>query len=347
MVRKRFLECGLLAFLLLFGSQIGAHPLAPALLQLEQVEGGGSYRVVWRRYAVQSGAPLQPVFPDHCVESGSPNWQRDDLSAVTGVWSIECGETGLRGELLSVSGVERSLINVIVRVIPSSGEEFQALLSAEQPSIEIPKAGEESSLLDHMGRYFSIGAGHFIIGADHILFLLGLVILVSGWRRLLWTITAFTLGHSLTLGLVATGLVTLPSMFMEFLIALTLLILAREICFGSSSQADSASWIRRHPAWMAAGFGLVHGCGFAGALLQLGLPSSAVLPALFAFNLGIEFAQVGMVLVVLALMRFVGRWVLEHRRHAIQIATAYGMGGLAAFWCLDRAIAVWPMFAGV
>lgn len=329
--------CLFLAAILL-SDWAAAHPLAPAMLHLQEKSEPDHFQVTWRRYAVQPmKAKLVPVLPDTCQPLAPVQWLPEESSKVTGQWVVDCSPTGLANQTVAISGLEQLLINVILRVSWSKGGEHHVLLDADKTAVVIPAVAEDArgTLGEVLIEYFSFGGWHLLQGPDHLLFLLGLMLLLVGWRRRVIAITAFTIGHSLTLGLAATGLISFPQMLMELLIALTLLCVAREVL------SKSEGWISRSPGWVAGGFGLIHGCGFASVLGELGLPSHHLLPALFAFNLGIEFAQIA---VLLAATVIVGL-ALKLRLLAQQLSSdwmrgsaAYGMGGLAALWCVERLI---------
>jgi hydrogenase/urease accessory protein HupE len=207
----------------------------------------------------------------------------------------------------------------------------QAVLHAGAPSLVIP---ERASRLAVVRDYLRLGALHIATGFDHLLFVFGLVLLARGVRRLVWTVTAFTAGHSVTLSLAALGVVRFPTAPIELAIAATILVLALELA--RPAQEGRASWLRRRP-WLAAfAFGLLHGFGFAGALAEIGLPQQEIPLALFAFNAGIEVGQLAFVALVLGLGRVFAP-LLARAPAAIARAPVTAMGALAFYWCLDRA----------
>jgi hydrogenase/urease accessory protein HupE len=184
--------------------------------------------------------------------------------------------------------------------------------------------------------YLRLGFGHILGGPDHLLFVLGLVLLVRGRRRLLWTITAFTAGHSVTLSLAVLGIVNIPPQPVEVLIALTIVVVAVELIRDGDGHE---TWMQRFPWVMAFTFGLLHGLGFAGALTQVGLPADEVPVALCAFNVGIELGQllcvVGILAVRAGLRALPVRWPTGVAR-----IPAYTIGSLAVFWVFERLAAM-------
>ena len=224
----------------------------------------------------------------------------------------------------------------------SDGRRYQSVVNAETPEFLVPAQPSQTRI---MTEYSVLGTEHIWGGTDHLMFVLGLLLLVGGGRRLLWTITAFTVGHSVTLALVTLGLLSYPVALVEFVIALSIFILALELTRtrGVGSIQD-LSLFKRHPWWLAGGFGLLHGMGFAGALADIGLPQSNVPLALLFFNIGIEVGQIAFVLLLL------GGWWLFNQALAISAVTVnrtrlvlipvYVLGGLSAMWCIERGIAL-------
>ena len=166
---------------------------------------------------------------------------------------------------------------------------------------------------------------------DHLLFVFGLLLLCSASRLLVQTITAFTVGHSLTLSAAVLGLATVPSRPLEVLIAASVLALAVEL----ARHVDGPTWLRRFPWAMAVAFGLLHGFGFAGALAEAGLPPDDVPLALVSFNGGIELGQLAFVGAVLVAGALVGRRLPAMATRGTRVAV-YAMGVLSAYWCLER-----------
>jgi len=329
--RRRHAWAGLL--LVLSGGVAQAHPLAPALLELREV-APAQYKVLWRTTAarVQSG-DVTPRLPDGCAASPSGPAVLREAGSIALRWAVQCAPGPLQGTF-RFDGLERSRINVILRIETLDGSAQQVLLDARHPQHTL-EAGKGSSVF---GRYLRLGIEHLVTGADHLLFVGGLLLLVSGLRRLLVTVTAFTLGHSATLALATLGVVQASAAWTELGIAASLLWLAHELV-----RPAPDSWFRRRPGTMAAGFGLLHGLGFAGALAAVGLPHGEIPLALFGFNAGIELGQVGVIaaLLVLAQMARAGYAVARGPRWVpAALVPAYVIGSLAAYWCFERGAAL-------
>lgn len=319
-----------LAALLLLGpgsaDRAGAHPLAPSLLDLREASPG-RITALWRRpQLLRVGVRLEPVLPGRCRTVEPPVETSEGAAQVTR-WTVDCGPAGLTGGTVAVRGLAEAGSDALLRVELADGRRVQAVLRAAAPSFVLPPAQRVTSVA---AGYLRLGIEHLLTGWDHLAFVLGLILLVGGWRRLLGTATAFTLGHSLTLSLAALGLVRLPPGPIEAAIALSILVLAVEL-----ARRDRPTPFGRRPWLMAAGFGLLHGLGFAGALAQVGLPVREIPLALLAFNVGIELAQIGFIVAVLGLV-FALAPLLRRLPAWTMAAPTYVIGTLAAFWMFQR-----------
>ena len=281
-----------------------AHPLAPALLDLRELkpsagESSGAptrYAVLWRTSVARvQGVDVQPQLPADCRAQTAAQISTEENQSLVQRWQVQCGPQGLTGRTLGVTGLDRSRINVILRIETLDGNVSTALLDADRPLYTVPLPQAAPPVFS---TYLGLGIEHLLLGLDHVLFVLGLVLLVRRWRALVITITAFTLGHSVTLALATLGFVRVNPALTELAIAFSILVLALEIV-----RPRPDSFIRRRPWLMASSFGLLHGLGFAGALAEVGLPRGEIPLALFAFNLGIEFGQLMLVAVLLVLAR--------------------------------------------
>ncbi len=323
----RTLLCAAVCWLGCLASPATAHPLAPALLDLHETPGG-RIDVLWRTSTlVVPNARTRAVFPSHCAPTGSPE-TAILADAIVTRWTVDCGAAGLVGATVGVEGLGAAETQALVRLALGDGRVVQKVLRPTEASFVVP---ERVASLDVVRDYARLGIEHILTGPDHLLFILGLVLLVPAWWTLAKTITAFTVGHSVTLALVALHLVQVPSRPAELAIALTVLALAVEL----GRPADTPSPMRRWPWVMAAAFGLLHGLGFAGALREVGLPDGDIPLALFAFNLGIELGQLVFVAALLALGRGL-RGLVRILPGWISHIPIYAMGSFAAFWCFQR-----------
>lgn len=319
-----------------------AHAFNPALLELAEVEPS-TFIVVWKRPTRGQQAPiLSVVLPAHCETQGEPSRSLKTESVVER-WQVDCGANGLVGYTIGVEGPALARLEVVTLVTLADGGAQRRVLRTGDATLVV--GIEKRSILTTSG-YLRLGVEHILTGLDHLLFVLGLTLLVRSRRRLAATVTAFTVGHSVTLSLVALDVLILPSKPVESVIALSILLLAVELANRRqrerSSPADSghASLTERHPWAVAAGFGLVHGAGFAGALAEVGLPATEIPMTLFVFNAGIEIGQllfVAFVVVVFTLLRRVA----PQRHVSVQALLYLPIGGLAVFWIIERTIGLW------
>ena len=213
----------------------------------------------------------------------------------------------------------------------ADGRLIQGVLRPSQPFLTLP---ERISSLNIMSDYLALGFEHILTGLDHLLFILGLLLLVKDFRQLLWTITAFTVVHSVTLSLASLNLVHVPAGPIEILIALSIFIVAIEI-----SDPRHNSWLSKVSWVMALLFGFLHGLGFAGALTAVGLPDGEIPLALFFFNIGIELGQLLFVGVILMVGYFFKKMEFQLVT-ASSLIPAYIIGSLSAMWVFERIWAV-------
>jgi hydrogenase/urease accessory protein HupE len=312
-------------------SAAGAHMLAPSLLQIRELDGG-RLDVEWRTpIAGTPGAELRPVLPSGCEPTAKPSIGQIDAALVTR-WPVACSMAGLVGRRFTVAGIVENRADVLLRIELADGRRLRTVLGAEHPQFVVP---DHERPLDVFASYLRLGVEHILTGFDHLLFVLGLCLLISGRRLLLWTLTSFTVGHSVTLSLAALGFVHVPQAPAEAAIAVTIFVLAREL----ARPAASPTLLRRRPWAMAALFGLLHGLGFAGALAEIGLPQGDIPLALFSFNVGIEIGQIAFVIVVVAVRAVLERLALRGDLVS-RLGPAYAIGALSAFWIFERIAAI-------
>ncbi len=306
-----------------------AHPLAPVLLEIVE-QGDGTAGVLWRTSALRPvGSDVRPRLPDSCEALEPPSY-RQEGSRLDARWTVDC--TGsLTGRAVAIDGLGTARIDALARVELADGRVAQRVLRAGSAEFVIP---ERERAIDVLRSYGALGIEHILTGLDHLLFVFGLLLLVGWGKRLIWTITAFTVGHSVTLSLVTLGFFEYPVALVEFLIALSIFMLALDL-----ARPDEAGLFRRYPWWLAGGFGLLHGMGFAGALAEVGLPQSELPLALLFFNIGIELGQLAFIAVVAAvgaaLMRLPAAEIPAWRTVPV-----YVLGSLSAMWCIERALEV-------
>jgi hypothetical protein len=322
------------AGLLLGAGLVQAHPLAPALLELRE-HGGGRVEVKFKTPAKRlPGVTLAPALPESCSTTALPTLAREGTGVVER-YAVDC-QGSLVGARVGIRGLEASQTDALLRVELADGRRIQSVLRGAEPSLVIPA---RPSRLGVMRDYVVLGGEHIATGLDHLLFVLGLLVLVAARPGpLVKTVTAFTVGHSVTLSLAVLGFVAFPSGLIELAIAGSVFVLGAEL---AQDPAAAPSRLRRFPWVMAGAFGLLHGFGFAGALAQVGLPSGEIPLALFAFNVGIELGQLAFIGLVLAAWRLVARVQVPLPSWSSALP-AYGIGCLAAYWCIERAAGLIP-----
>ena len=316
MIRHAFTLFGIL--LLACALPAHADEFRPAYLQLTQT-GADSYDVLWKSPALDENTPLKvrPVFPAGVAEQGN---RRSSFAAGTlrQRWRINV-PGGLNGKAILFPGLTDTRIDILVRLERMDGSVQLERILASQPSFTArasPGAWEVAET------YVTIGIGHILLGFDHLLFVLALVMIVKSTRRLLVTITAFTVAHSITLSLATLGVLHVPGPPVEAIIALSIVFVASEIIHQRQGREGLAS---RKPWVVAFAFGLLHGLGFAGALAEVGLPENSIPLALLFFNIGVEIGQVLFILVVLMIFRalsklLAGRFVIDpHLSYALTV----------------------------
>jgi hypothetical protein len=309
----RVLSCLLLALAAGFAQ---AHEMSMAEMELRETRAG---EFLWQ-WGASGSRPiadeLTPSWPDTCRSEGNV---------------LRCGEAGLSG-VLSIDGVGKRYSAALVKVFWRDGQSRVYTLTERQPSVHLYGSADDKRGIGEIARaYLALGVEHILSGIDHLLFVAALLFLVGFERKLVWTITAFTLAHSLTLACAALGWLTLRSSPVEATIALSIVLVASEALQPRETLA------KRLPALVAFLFGLVHGLGFAGALADIGLPQNHLATALLMFNVGVETGQLMAVAAVWAVWRLVRNW-----RPAVlsRAPLLYGIGSLAAYWSWIRVAAI-------
>jgi hydrogenase/urease accessory protein HupE len=254
--------------------------------------------------------------------------------AFTERWTVK-REGGLAGGVVHIAGLTATLTDVLVRVQRLDGTTQVTRLTPAAPSFLVEASPRA---LQVAGTYLRLGVEHILLGIDHLLFVLALLILVEGTRRLVTTITAFTLAHSLTLAGATLGFVHVPGPPVEAAIGLSIMFVAAEIIHGRHGKVGLT---RRFPWIVAFTFGLLHGFGFAGALSEVGLPPAAIPTALLCFNAGVEVGQllfIGLVVGAIAVARRVTRHVGVAPPAWGWRVSPYAIGTVAAFWLVQRVL---------
>jgi hydrogenase/urease accessory protein HupE len=313
-----------------------ADEFRPAYLQLRQIDAS-TYDVLWKLPALDEATTLKlrPLFPPGTVVITPV---RSSFAAGTAVqrWRVQA-DGGLTGKAIEFPNLVASRIDVLVRVERSDGTAQVARVLPLAPRLVVTASPGGFEVAQ---TYTVLGIEHILTGFDHLLFVLALLILVQGTRRLVAAITAFTAAHSLTLAAATLGWLSLPGPPVEAVIALSIVFVAAEIVHarqGRTGLTQSRPWI------VAFGFGLLHGLGFAGALAEVGLPPLSIPTALLFFNVGVETGQlifIAAVLAVGAVARRVARRLNLRAPSWGWRVPPYAIGGIASFWLLQRVAAL-------
>jgi hydrogenase/urease accessory protein HupE len=311
--------------LFLFSTAGNAHEVRPGYLRIQQVDAE-TYDVLWRvpaRGDLRLG--LYARLPENCATQGEVRAYQQG-GAFVERWASNCNG-GLVGYDVSIDGLSATLTDVLARFERLDGTTQIARLT---PSDYTFTVNDSENWREVAATYTTLGIEHILLGIDHLLFVLALLMIVAGWRKLVATVTAFTLAHSITLAAATLGLVKMPQAPVEAVIALSILFVAAEIIHWRQGKPGIT---RRKPWLVAFTFGLLHGFGFAGALTEIGLPEHAIPLALLFFNLGVEAGQllfIGAVFLAWSALRKV-----EWPEWAWRIPV-YGIGTMAAFWTIER-----------
>ena len=305
-----------------------AHEARPAYLEIRET-APAHFDVLWRT-PVLAGMrlPILLKLPDGSRNAREPVSQ-ELADSIVERRAIETGPDGLSGQRVEFPGLELTITDVLVRIELLDGRKWTAIARPSQPWIEF---GTTQTRWGVAGTYVVEGVRHILFGPDHLLFVLGLLLIVESRWRLIETVTAFTLAHSITLAAATLGYAEVPTPPVEAAIALSILCLGPEIV---RRWRGESSFTIRHPWVVAFAFGLLHGFGFASALTSVGLPQRELPLALFTFNVGVELGQLGFIAVVLSLERAVRALGLNPPRW-VRVLPGYAVGSLGAFWTLQR-----------
>jgi len=317
-------------------SEASAHEVRPAYLEIDQT-GAFSYSVLWKR-------PTMGDVAVHLVPHISNGWLERppaDEYAASGflikTWKITSREVDpLANCTVRIEGLDQTITDAFIRVRLSSSRVMDAIVRPEHPSLTLQFGphGTQSALV-----YLELGMEHILTGMDHLLFVLGLLLIVPNRWVLMKTVSAFTVAHSITLAVATVFHVAPPTALLNTLIALSILFLGPEIVRYSQS---GTSLTLRHPWVVAFCFGLLHGFGFASSLLSLGLPRSEIPLALLMFNVGVETGQIAFIVLMLALIRAFRLMGIRWPRPLATLPT-YTVGVLGVFWTILYGV---RLFAG-
>ena len=323
-----------LSVLLAWTAPAAAHEVRPALVQIVQT-APGEYEVTWKRPVVGDMAlRLVPHLSGGALEKPATT-EQSAPGYHTRIWRVR-GGAPLDGQTLRIEGLEQSVTDVLVRVTTPGGDRIDQVVRPAEPTLKLDLSPPKGIAVPG---YLKLGVEHILMGFDHLLFVFGLLLLIGPNWRLVKAITAFTAAHSITLALAALGYISFPSAAIEALVALSILFVAVEVIGarrGARTLANQRPWV------IAFVFGLLHGMAFAGVLADIGLPPGATVEALLLFNVGVEIGQLTFIvaaLLAMAGLRAASRRIVWRPPAWSAMAPAYLIGGLSAYWLIDRTLA--------
>ncbi len=320
----------LVALLVMFVSGATAHEVRPAYLELRETKAE-TYDVLWkvpgRGDNMRLG--LYVEFPADCKNLTEPRGTMVN-NAIAERWTVQRAG-GLTGSTIHIAGLSATMTDVLVRLERLDGTAQITRLTPSIPSFVVEAA---PSVLEVARTYTVLGIEHILTGIDHLLFVLALLIITRGGWKLVKTVTAFTLSHSLTLTAATLGWVHIPPPPVEAVIALSIVFVAAEIV----RQQQGIEGITARAPWIVAfSFGLMHGLGFAGGLSEAGLPAGHIPSALLFFSIGVETGHFLFIGVVLSLIALVRR-IRIPMPHWAELVPPYAIGSIAMFWVIQRTL---------
>lgn len=297
-----------------------SHEFNPAHLVINEVDDvNNHYEATWMYPFKNIGRRAEINFPDECaVEYGDLYYQGKYINEKI---NLDCSNSlkGLKLEIINLSVLTDALIT-----INFLNDTFEGLVNVQNNIIDIPLV-----IQYYPSSYLNLGISHLFDGLDHILFIFGLLFCITGFINIIKTITAFTIAHSITLGLTIFDIIKLPQGTVEALIALTIVYLATEIL--RKEDKLKSPWI------MAFCFGLLHGLGFASALMDIGFSNNNILYSLLFFNIGIELAQIALIPIPLILIYMATKF---NNLNNLKVIASLSIGGLGFYWFIDRVIGI-------
>lgn len=320
------------AFVLLLPLISWAHEIRPGYLEIKEA-GDHTLQITWKQPLMgEYGIPLHPVI--------SAGWLVDSLAEITYTesylikrWQVPSNHAALDEQTISIGGLEKTITDVLVQVTLLNHTSYTFLLKPIQPFVKLNLSKPQPP---PVWQYIQLGMYHIWSGFDHLLFIFGLLLLVKKRSRLIWTITAFTVAHSITLALATLHIISVSGLFTEAAIALSIVFLAVEIVHHRNGRNGFAF---QYPWLVSFLFGLLHGLGFASALQDVGLPQHNIPLALFLFNAGVEVGQLAFVFAVLLIVAGLKRFSFSFPEWTYKFPP-YFIGTLAMYWFIERVAAI-------
>jgi len=331
-VMRRRILCLVVILLILAPASLRAHEIRPGYLEITE-DSHHKVHVLWKQ-------PIMGEVAVRLVPHLSSGWLDRDEAAYSNSdaylireWTIPQTDVALTGQTVTIEGLDRTMTDVLLRITFADGGTLTKMLRPIESSFTITRDTKET--IDRLG-YFRLGVEHILYGIDHLLFVFGLLLIVRKASMLLKTITAFTLAHTITLGLATFGIIRVKTLPVEAVISLSIIFLASEIV----KQQRGIETLTSHAPWIVAfSFGLLHGFGFAGTLTRIGIPHTDIPLALLLFNCGVEAGQIAFVVVyvlfIKSLLTLEIAWPVPLKR-----IPPYAIGSIASFWFLQRCVLI-------
>ena len=309
------------SLLFLFIINISAHEFNPAHLVIEETDSTNfTYKATWLYPIKNIGKRAELKFSDSCqLDALSPYPQGKYLVEKI---TLNCNSS-IKGQIIEVKYLS-VLTDALVTINFEDNTIFEGIMNLRNSKIEIQFKEQAFPTT-----YFKLGIDHLLSGIDHILFIFGLLFLVTGVLNVIKTITAFTVAHSITLALSFFNLISLPQATVEVLIALTIVYLATEV--SNSNKYTNTPWL------MAFGFGLMHGLGFASALGDIGISNDQIFLSLLFFNIGIEAGQLALIPLFGSILWLANKY--QFYKNA-SIGASYILGSMGFYWVISRFIGI-------
>jgi hydrogenase/urease accessory protein HupE len=307
-----------------------AHTIRPAYLELNAI-GETTYSVKWKVPIEEKiKLTIKPHFPEDCQMDKSSFYRVKDKDIILSYWTLSCKKT-LLGEKITINDIEKNQAEVLFYFKQDEIIYFKKI----NPQHKVASITNLPNKMTVAKEYIYLGITHILLGYDHLLFILGLLFIVRGFKRLIQTITSFTLAHSITLGLSIFGYAVVETKFIEILIALSIIILAVEIIYADKNRYGLLS---AYPWVIAFFFGLIHGFGFSFALMELGLPQAELTLSLLFFNVGIEVGQLLFISVMFLIYFLLKKFLSEDKLLKGKTFLVYLIGTMAAYWFIERLV---------
>ena len=297
-----------------------SHEFNPAHLVINQsYQDQNTYQASWMYPVKNIGKRAEIILPSFCTTVSKEPYIKNKY--IVEQITINCSQA-INGSSLQIKDL--SVLTDALVTINFIDSTFEGIVNVQNPEVEIPMENQY-----YPTAYLYLGFDHLLDGLDHILFIFGLLFCISGFVNIIKTITAFTIAHSLTLGLSVLDIISLPQATVEALIALTIIYLATEI--SKNRKIINTPW------FMAFGFGLLHGLGFAGALNEIGIANSQMLLSLLFFNIGIELGQIALIPIPLSLIYISKQFNYINQ---VKVIMSLAVGGMGFYWFIDRVIGI-------